>query len=251
MNPAEFVNIAHTERDFWWYTGMRRILFTLLDPLVRGRKIKSVLEAGCGTGYNASALREHYGWEMYGLDLEMEGLRYGRPLGLANLIQADIASLPFRSETFQAVVSLDVIVHFPLGEEHKPLAEFSRVLAPGGLLVLRVAALDILRSRHSQFAHERQRFTAKRLVRAVTREGVRVLRCTYANSVLLPVALAKFRVWEPLLRRPPQSGVLPVGRRLNRLLQAPLAAEDRWLSKGRNLPLGQSLILIGERQTHR
>ena len=28
--------------------------------------------------------------------------------------------------------------------------------------------------------------------------GTRVLRCTYANSLLLPVALMKFRLWEPL-----------------------------------------------------
>ena len=28
--------------------------------------------------------------------------------------------------------------------------------------------------------------------------GIRVLRCTYVNSLLLPVALSKFRVWEPL-----------------------------------------------------
>ena len=33
--------------------------------------------------------------------------------------------------------------------------------------------------------------------------GIRVLRCTYANSLLLPVALAKFRLWEPLMRQAP------------------------------------------------
>ena len=248
MNPAEFMNIAQAEEGFWWYSGMRRIVFGLLDPLAKSRTIRTVLEAGCGTGYNAWALQRRYGWEVVPLDLGMDGLRYGKRLGLSELIQGDVAALPFRSESFQAVVSLDVIVHFPRGEENRALAEFARVLAPGGLLVLRVSALDVLRSRHSQFAHERQRFTSKRLIRAVTAQGIRVLRCTYANSVLFPVALAKFRVWEPLLRRPPQSGVLSVDRRLNRLLEAPLAAESRWLSAGLNLPLGQSLILIGERE---
>jgi SAM-dependent methyltransferase len=250
MNPAEFVNIAHAEKDFWWYSGMRRILFQLLDPLVKDRAIQTVLEAGCGTGYNAGTLQQRYGWRTFPLDLDMEGLRYGKRQGVSRLIQGDVARLPFRSESFQAVLSLDVIVHFPRGEENGPLAEFSRVLAPGGLLVLRVSALDILRSRHSQFAHERQRFTAKRLMRAVTSQGIRVLRCTYANSLLFPVALTKFRVWEPLLRRPPQSGVRPVDGRLNRLLEMPLDAESRWLGAGLNLPVGQSLILIGERGPH-
>lgn len=248
MNPAEFANIAAAERDFWWYRGMRRALFGVLDPLVEHRNIGTVLEAGCGTGYNAIALEQRYGWRTYPLDLEMEGLRHAKALGLAALTQGDIAALPFCSGAFDAVLSLDVIVHFPRGEESRALAEFSRVLAPRGLLVLRVSALDILRSRHSQFACERQRFTWKRLAAAVSKSGIRVLRCTYANTLLLPVALAKFRVWEPLLRRAPQSGVQPVSAWLNRLLALPLAAESRWLRAGFNMPLGQSLILIGEKQ---
>ena len=31
MNPAEYANIANAERDFWWYRGMEKILFALLD----------------------------------------------------------------------------------------------------------------------------------------------------------------------------------------------------------------------------
>lgn len=247
MNPAEFVNIAESERDFWWYRGMRRILFEVLDPVVQRRRIRNVLEAGCGTGYNASALEQRYGWSAHALDLEMEGLRYGKNLGVRRLVQGNIAALPFDHGVFDVVISLDVIVHFPREEEGPALAEFARVLAPGGLLVIRAAALNVLRSRHSQFACERQRFTARRLTAAVSQHGIRVLRCTYANTLLFPIALAKFRIWEPLLRRPPQSGVRPVDARLNRLLELPLNAESKWLSAGLDLPLGQSLILIGEK----
>jgi hypothetical protein len=77
--------------------------------------------------------------------------------------------------------------------------------------------------------------------------GVRVLRCTYVNSLLLPVALAKFRVWEPLLRKPPASGVEPVAPWLDKLLYAPLALEAAWLGAGHRFPAGQSLVLIGEK----
>ena len=77
--------------------------------------------------------------------------------------------------------------------------------------------------------------------------GVRPLRCIYLNSQLLPVALAKFRVWEPLLRQAPESGVQPVSAWLDRLLFAPLAVEAAWLGAGRNFPVGQSLLLIGEK----
>ena len=247
MNPAEFANIARAEESFWWYQGMRDILSRFLDPMLAGRAPRHVLEAGCGTGYNALELEKRNGWRVVPLDLQMEGLAYARSMGLARLVQGDVAALPFRSGAFDAVVSLDVIVHFPRGSEERPVAEFARVLAPGGLLVLRVSALDVLHSRHSQFTSERQRFTRKRLIELAERHGIRVLRCSYANTILLPVALAKFRIWEPLTRQAPRSGVQRGGGWLNQVLRWPLAAESAWLGAGLDLPVGQSLILAGEK----
>jgi SAM-dependent methyltransferase len=247
MNPAEFANIAKSEHEFWWYRGMRGILFGLMDPFLTGRRVGRALEAGCGTGYFADVCQRRYGWQMYPLDLGWEGLQYARQMGLERLAQADLRALPYPARAFDVVMSLDVIVHLQKGEEYGALRELARVLAPGGLLVLRTSALDILRSRHTEFAGERQRFTRARLVAAVERHGIEVRRCTYANSLLMPVALARFRIWEPLLGRPAASGVEPVAQWLDRLLYAPLALEARWLRWGFGLPLGQSLILIGEK----
>jgi SAM-dependent methyltransferase len=247
MNPAEFANIAKSEKAFWWYRGMRKILFGLLDPFLAGRRVDRVLEAGCGTGYFARLCQERYGWPVYPFDLGWEGLRFGQEMGLERLAQADLRMLPYRAGAFDLVMSLDVIVHLQRGEEYAALREMARVLAPGGLLVIRASALDILRSRHAEFVGERQRFTRGRLEAAVEIHGVKVLRCTYANSLLMPVALARFRVWEPLTRQPATSGVEPAAPWLDRMLYAPLATEARWLSAGFNFPVGQSVILIGEK----
>lgn len=244
MNPAEFQTLAQAERNLWWFRGMQRMLFELLDPLHARHRISRVLEAGCGTGYMAALLQQRYGWRVFAVDLAWEGISQATRSGEIVPIQADISSLPFRTGSFDAVLSLDVLVHFPRGEEVAPLAEFARLLKPDGLLVLRVSALDVLRSRHSEFVHERQRFTRGRLVRTALEQGFRVLRCTYANSLLLPVALARFRMWEPLIGGPPASGTAPVPRWLDRLLYVPLALEAAFVSRGWNLPVGQSLILI-------
>lgn len=248
MNPAEFANIAAAEQHLWWYRGMRRILFRLLDPLAAGRPIERVLEGGCGTGYFARVLQQRYDWRVYPVDRGWNGLQFGRQLGVTRMTQADIAALPFPDGSFQAVFSLDVIVHFPRGQEDRAMHELVRVLAPGGLLVLRVSALDLLRSRHSEFAEERQRFTRRRLIRLAQRHGIRRLRSSYLNSLLFPVALVKFRIWEPLLRKPPASGVAPLPGWLDRLLYLPLAFESFWLGAGLSFPLGQSVILIGEKE---
>jgi SAM-dependent methyltransferase len=247
MNPAEFANIAAIEENFWWFRGMRRILFRLFDPLAASRRMSNVLEAGCGTGHLSRLLEERYQWRMFPIDLAPEGLAYGRGLGVQRMAQADIAALPFAAESFDAVVSMDVIVHFPRGEETKPFSEFVRVCKRGGLLVIRVSALDILRSRHSEFAHERQRFTRQRLLALAHQHGLKVLRCTYLNSLLFPVAFAKFRLFEPLFSSPVESGVQPVAPWLDNLLYMPLALEARWLGAGMNFPLGQSLLLIAEK----
>ena len=247
MNPAEFANIAKAEKDLWWYRGMREILFGMLDPVVRERKFRRVLEAGCGTGYMSHVLEERYGWPMYPLDLGWEGLEFGRRYGIQRMVQGDIAALPYASGAFDAVCSLDVIVHFPLGEEDRAMAELTRVLEPGGLFVIRVSALDILHSRHSTFAMERQRFTRDRLLKLAARHGIRTLRVTYANSLLMPVAFTKFRIVEPLLNAAPASGVEPVAPWLDAVLHAPLSMEAAWIAAGRNFPLGQSLVLIGEK----
>ncbi len=248
MNPAEFASIARAEQDFWWYRGMRQILFRLLDPIAGKRRFERVLEAGCGTGHFANSMASRYGLRVFPVDLAWEGLRHAKRLDVDNLAQADIAALPFPSRSFDLALSLDVIVHFAHGGEDRPIEELARVLSAGGLVVLRVSALDALRSRHSEFAHERQRFTRGRLRSLAERHGLEVLRCTYANSLLAPIAFAKFRIWEPLLRAEPQSGVQAVEPWLDRALYQALEWESRWIGSGRDLPLGQSLILLARKR---
>jgi SAM-dependent methyltransferase len=247
MNPAEFANIAKCEKDFWWYRGQRAIFDRMVAPYLAGRRIARALEAGCGTGYFSHLLQTERQWPVVPVDISADGLRYARAMGVRRLAQADISALPFAANAFDLVLSMDVLPHLPRGAEDHAIAEFGRVLAPGGLLILRVAALDILRSRHSQFAHEVQRFTRGRLAASVGRAGVRVLRCTYANALLMPVAFAKFRIVEPLLRKPAASGVEPVAPWLDRLLYGALAAEAAWIGAGRNFAAGQSLLLVGEK----
>lgn len=246
MNPAEFQNIARAEEQMWWFAGMRQILDAWIGRLPEAR-FGNVLEGGCGTGFMSRWLGNRYGWRMFPVDLDFAGLDYGRREGIPRLTQANIAQLPFRDESFDALVSLDVLVHFPRGGEAAALAEFYRILRPGGKLILRVSALDILRSRHSIFAEERQRFTQPRLLSTVQKAGFRVLDSSYANSLLLPVALFKFRVWEPLTNQTPQSGVEVPPAPLNAALQMPLEAEAAWLRRGGRLPLGQSLLLLAEK----
>ena len=163
--------------------------------------------------------QERYGWPVYPLDLGWEGLRYGREMGLERLAQADLRALPFQADAFDLVMSLDVIVHLPRGEEDCALREMARVLVlrrPAGAADFGTRISCAAGMRNSQASGSASR--ADGWKRRSKRHGIKVLRCTYANSLLMPVALARFRVWEPLTRQPAASGVEPVARWLDRLL---------------------------------
>src|SRR5579872_2486863 len=100
MNPAEFANIARSERELWWYRGMRSILFRLLDPYLAGRKIHRILEAGCGTGYFSKVMQQERRWPVIPIDLSADGLRYARAMGVERAVQADTTRLPFAENSF-------------------------------------------------------------------------------------------------------------------------------------------------------
>jgi ubiquinone/menaquinone biosynthesis C-methylase UbiE len=69
---------------------------------------------------------------MYPLDLSWKGLEYARSMGVQELVQGNLAALPYRGESFDVAISLDVIIHFPPGGESSALRELARVVVPGG-----------------------------------------------------------------------------------------------------------------------
>ncbi|MDF9277109.1 methyltransferase domain-containing protein [Arthrobacter sp. EH-1B-1] len=97
-----------------------------------------VLDAGCGSGPLAAALKAK-GAIMTGFDsspamLELARQRLG---ATANLCLADLGkSLPFADDSFDDVVS-SLVLHY-LEDWSGPLAEVRRVLKPGGRLILSV-----------------------------------------------------------------------------------------------------------------
>ena len=244
MTPEELHNIYRAEPAFWWYEGMRGITWALLDGHLR-RGLSSGLDAGCGTGMNALAFEDRYGVRMHGVDLARLGIEYSRKRGLDRSAVASAMALPFADSTFDLVTSMDVFPVLASGDDREALREFWRVLRPGGLLVLRAAAFRSLRSRHSEYAAEKHRYRSGELLRMLADQEFTILRWTYANFFLSPVAWFKFRIWENLTRQEPRSGVAEVlPPWLNRLLLTVMRTESALIRSGFRLPFGQSLMVL-------
>jgi SAM-dependent methyltransferase len=246
INPEEIANIERTEASLWWFRGMREIGFRLLDRVFARTRIERAFEGGCGVGLFAEQVSRRYGIRLTAGDLDAAAIRLARGRGLA-AVRADIAALPFPDGCFDLAMAMDVLAHFAPGEERRPMAELSRILRPGGRLLARTSALGVFRSRHSEFVWERQRFDRPRL-RAATREaGLEVETLAYANFLLSPAALLKFRVWEPLTRQAPATGLEPLPAPLEAVFYVALRLEAAAIGRGVQFPFGQSLYLVARK----
>ncbi|MFD8225564.1 class I SAM-dependent methyltransferase [Streptomyces massasporeus] len=98
-----------------------------------------VLDAGCGTGRALPPLRASVGASgvVLGADLTpamlREAVRAGRDRD-GQLLLADVAALPLRSRSLDAVFGAGLISH--LGNPAENLRELARVVRPGGVLAL-------------------------------------------------------------------------------------------------------------------
>ncbi|MFD4872602.1 class I SAM-dependent methyltransferase [Streptomyces sp. NPDC058420] len=98
-----------------------------------------VLDAGCGTGRALPPLRAAVGRSgmVLGADLTPAMLeaavRAGRDRE-GRLLLADVAALPLRSDSLDAVFGAGLIAHLPRPEAN--LRELARVVRPGGTLAL-------------------------------------------------------------------------------------------------------------------
>ncbi len=100
-----------------------------------------VLDIASGGGAPALRLAERRGCKVIGIDRSTDAVatasRRAAELDLSDRARFDVAdatsSLPFNDVTFDAVISVDGLIHLP--NRPNVLAEWARVLKPGGRLV--------------------------------------------------------------------------------------------------------------------
>ena len=239
MEQQEYEAMYRAQSSLWWYRGMEKITRTVLDGYYKPGSGLKILDAGCGTGASLGLLSA-YG-EVVALDYSPVALTFSRRQAGARFIRGTVNGLPFSRGVFDLVTSFDVICCLGV-DDASALAEYARVLKPGGRLVLRLPAYNWLRGAHDCAVDIRERYTARLAKRRLQQAGFAVERAGYVNTFLFPLAAAK-RLSEPVFRSQHASDLTLNYGRLQRLFEAVLSSESL-LTKLVRLPFGLTVLAV-------
>jgi SAM-dependent methyltransferase len=179
-----------------------------------------------------------------GLDFVPEAARRAAHKSGQPVAAGDTNRLPFPDASFGAAVSIDVICHAGV-DPARALAEFHRVLRPGGTLVLNLPAFEWLRSAHDARVHNARRFTRGDAASLLTAAGFAAIAGRYWNSLLLPLMVLQRKVLQRRADAPSDVGDFPPW--LDASLHG-VTEIERWLAaRGVPMPAGGSVLLLATR----
>ncbi|MEO6724564.1 MAG: class I SAM-dependent methyltransferase [Blastocatellia bacterium] len=252
MQTEDYEYLYRLEEEFWWFVGMREITASLLDPLLSARSC-TILDAGCGTGGNLEWLSRYAGQgRVVGIDFDSTALAFCREREHRELARGSATVLPFADQSFDLVTSFDVLVQIMgEGSDEQAIREMWRVLRPDGIAFVRCAAYAWMRSGHDEALETQRRYELEELCEKMKMAGFEVLRATYANSLLFPIAAIHRLALKKLGLADSGSDVKPLPPHLawlNRALTAVLAWEAKRLRDPQaKFPFGLSAICIARK----
>jgi SAM-dependent methyltransferase len=246
VRPTEYDAMFQLEDNYWWFEGSMRFVLSELGD-IRARETGRILDAGCGTGGLLRRLTNRNAW---GVEIASEGIQFCRQRGLDNVLQASITELPFQANSFDVVLSIDVLVHQWISNDVGALREIHRVLVPGGFILLQVAAYRALWSAHDVATLTRHRYTRDELGKKVERAGLEVIRITYRNTLLSPLAVLVKLLRRARANTATQGDLVVLPRLVDRALFVVVAFEN-YLARWVRLPFGISIFCVARKPSGR
>ncbi len=229
------------------------MILVLIDQYVPQKLRKGrILDIGCGTGLMLKQLAE---LKPVGIDFSQLALEFTRQRNITNLVRGNVVQLPFKSNSLDLVLALDLMEH--IKDDAALAREIHRVLAPGGCLVVTVPAHEFLWSDHDEALHHFRRYSYPGFKKLMKSAGLKPRKYSYGISfTYYPIVI--FRMFQKtyqklfLGKRPREakSHLIPLPTILNRLMIGLLQVEAKWLRK-RNLPVGVSLMGVFQKPRRR
>ena len=247
MNVAEYERMYRLEDSYWWFVARHRLIEALLRtrygaPGAQSEPL-SILDIGCGTG--AMSKRVARWGRVVSADFSPLALQFSRRRGLSNLVGADAMRLPLASNRFDVLIAMDMLEHLP--DDCRALAEFLRVLKPGGRLFATVPAYPHLWSEHDVALMHHRRYQRRELRERVTGAGFQLEKLSHTMSLLYPVVAMQRRLNASRPPHdPPQAAMPIVPSPVNSALTGLLAAENA-LARRLDFPFGVTIVCVARK----
>jgi SAM-dependent methyltransferase len=236
---------GRAEATHFWFRGFRKFVAPVLADLANGRSGLRLVDCGCGTGHNLQLLRPH--GKAVGFDLSHAGLARAHRTGLT-VLRGDVTRIPLASGVFDVATSFDVLQC--VEADMDAVREMARIVRPGGVVVVTLAALEVLRGDHAEVWQEVRRYTPASARRLVEAAGLRPERVSFMFASLFPL-MASVRLVQRVTRRFGRTVradtdiAVPVGP-INLLLTALVSAEAAIVRRV-PMPIGSSLLVVARK----
>lgn len=241
MQPDELQKLAEVEDSMWYFKALNRRMLLPLAELAN--REASILDAGCGTGGLIKSLQAYESqWKIYGFDYSPVACEFAQSKTSAPIKQGSIENIPFHDKQFDAVLCADVISQIEDGSI--ALREFARVLKPGGILVVNVAAYQWMWSYHDEINDTMHRFRRSELVALLAKAGFKVILSSYANTLIFPMIFAQRKIFIPAN---PSSDVKLLHPLLDSFCGSMASLEYMALRNQITLPVGNSVFIAARR----
>lgn len=243
MELKEYKVMYDIEENYWWYVGLRNLVFSFINKINSKNEKLNILDAGCGTG---KILENFNAYKAYGIDFSEEALRFCNFRNLNNTLRASICDLPFKNNSFDIVTSFDVLCCIDVDYDMKILEELYRIMNKNGVLFLNLPAYNFLQSTHDKAVHIKHRYLLNEVKRKIERAGFIVEKITYRNCFLFPLAFIVriFKKIFMLKKLGVKSDLISLPGPLNKLLASILFFENKLIISGVNFPFGLSLYCV-------
>jgi 2-polyprenyl-3-methyl-5-hydroxy-6-metoxy-1,4-benzoquinol methylase len=242
MDAHFYSTYFKVEKEHWLMRVRRAIVMdNLTKYLEKKHEHTKVLDFGCGSGLFVQELAQA-GYDAHGLDISDEAIKFGALQGIKNLGVIDSHKINFPDNTFDAVLTLDVLEH--LEKTDWALAEMQRVVKPGGVIVIMVPAFMFMWGVQDEVAHHYRRYTEDLLKKEITdATKLQFVRMSYFNTFLfLPIVAV--RLLSKLFNIKGRESDFDLNNpTLNKIFFAIFNAERKLLQKI-NYPFGVSVLAV-------
>lgn len=235
------------EENHWWFRGRRDIVRSLVVGAASDRNCR-ILEMGCSGGPLIQGLQTDGFTNITGIDISPDAIELCKKRGLLDVHVMDAQKLSFADGQFDVITASDVLEH--LSNPSEALREWSRILKPGGVLILFVPAFQFLWSHHDEVNKHFCRYRRGDVVRRLRSAGFKVERSSYWNLALFfPVAAVRFfrRCLPKKNEMDGKGDIFGVPKLLNNALTWLLQFENSCLRLGVFFPVGVSVMAIGRK----